>query len=239
MTAPELRAGGVGGQLSYCTRTASGLMSGHMSDNLGTEPTRRLLTARQADMVQRLTEAGAEEIRASGYENLSIRDVARRAGVAAATAYTYFSSRDHLLTEIFWRRLSALPPVEPVDTVEPADAAEPADAVETAEAVRRPPRTDQVIAVLRELSLLVSEEPELAQGCTAAMFGSEPDVRQLRLYIGRRIHQRIEAAAGPGSPQARLLELAYFGAMVEAGLGYTTYKHMADRLAEAARLIMG
>jgi hypothetical protein len=71
------------------------------------------------------------------------------------------------------------------------------------------------------------------------MFGSEPDVRQLRLYIGVKIHQRIEAAAGPGTPAARLLELAYFGAMVEAGLGYTTYEHMADRLSEAAELIMG
>jgi hypothetical protein len=94
-----------------------------------------------------------------------------------------------------------------------------------------------VAAVLRELALLVSEEPELAAGCTAAMFGSEPDVRQLRLYIGRRIQQRIEAAAGPG-PEGALLELAYFGAMVEAGLGYTTYEHMADRLAEAVELIM-
>ena len=189
-----------------------------MSDSLATEATRRLLTARQADTVQRLTEAGVEEVRESGYENLSIRDVARRAGVAAATAYTYFASKDHLLTEIFWRRLSALAPV---------------DAVETA------PRSDRIVAVLRELALLVSSEPELAAGCTAAMFGSEPDVRQLRLYIGRKIHQRIEAAAGPGSPEARLLELAYFGAMVEAGLGYTTYEHMADRLAEAAEFIMG
>ena len=189
-----------------------------MSDNLTTEPTRRLLTARQADTVHRLTEAGVEEVRQSGYENLSIRDVARRAGVAAATAYTYFGSKDHLLTEIFWRRLSLLPPVDTSG---------------------RLPAKEQVTAVLRELALLVSEEPELAAGCTAAMFGSEPDVRQLRLYIGMKIHQRIEAAAGPGSPEGRLLELAYFGAMVEAGLGYTTYEHMADRLAEAAELIMG
>ena len=143
-----------------------------------------MLTARQADMVQRLTEAGVEEIGASGYENLSIRDVARRAGVAAATAYTYFSSKDHLLTEIFWRRLGArCRPSSP-----------------SSRSIRRgggrPPNTDRIVAVLRELSLLVSEEPELAQGCTAAMFGSEPDVRQLRLFIGRRIHQRIEAAAG-------------------------------------------
>ncbi len=189
-----------------------------MSDGLATEPTRRLLTARQADTVHRLTEAGVAEVRQSGYENLSIRDVARRAGVAAATAYTYFASRDHLLTEIFWRRLNALPPADTRGT----DSAR-----------------SRVVAVLRELALLVSEEPELAAGCTAAMFGSEPDVRQLRLYIGLTIHQRIEAAAGPGSPQGRLLELAYFGAMVEAGLGYTTYEHMADRLAEAAELIMG
>lgn len=187
-----------------------------MSDRLAAEAPRRLLTPRQADTVQRLTEAGIAEVRESGYESLSIRDVARRAGVAAATAYTYFSSKDHLLTEIFWRRLNALPPVDA-----------------TGAAAR-----DRVIAVLRELALLVSEDPGLAAGCTAAMFGSEPDVHQLRLYIGMKIRQRIEAAAGAGTPAARLLELAYYGAMVEAGLGYTTYEHMADRLAEAAELIM-
>jgi AcrR family transcriptional regulator len=197
-----------------------------MSGLLATEAPRRQLTARQADTVRRLTEAGVEEVRQSGYENLSIRDVARRAGVAPATAYTYFGSKGHLLTEIFWRRLSALPPVA-------ASGGKTGTARQNANA----PRTAEVTAVLRELALLVSGEPELAAGCTAAMFGSEPDVRQLRLYIGRQIHQRIEAAAGPG-PEARLLELAYYGAMVEAGLGYTTYEHMADRLAEAAELIM-
>jgi len=187
-----------------------------MSEYLATEPTRRQLTARQADTVRRLTEAGADEVRRCGYESLSIRDVARRAGVAAATAYTYFASKDHLLSEIFWRRLNALPAV---DTSEPSALA-------------------RVTAVLRELALLVSQEPELAAGCTAALFGSDPDVRQLRLKIGQEIHRRIEAATGPGHPAAGPLGLAYFGAMVQAGLGYSTYGHMADRLAEAAALIM-
>jgi AcrR family transcriptional regulator len=181
-----------------------------------TESTRRLLTARQADTVRRLTEAGIAEVGDHGYEALSIRDVARRAGVAAATAYTYFSSKDHLLTEIFWRRLNALPEVAAGDR-----GTRPA-----------------VVAVLRELSTLVSAEPELAAGVTAAMYGSEPDVQHLRAQIGMRIHQRIQAAAGEGTQAAEVLELAYFGAMVQAGLGYTTYEHMAARLAEAARLIM-
>jgi AcrR family transcriptional regulator len=183
---------------------------------LADEPTRRRLTARQADTVRRLTEAAVEEIREAGYENFSVRDVARRAEVGAATAYTYFASKDHLLTEVFWRRLRALPPV---------DEAEP-----EAEA--------RIKAVLTELALLVSGEPELAAGCTAAMFGTDPDVRQLRIKIGREIHQRLEAAAGSGNPVTGLIELAYFGAMVQAGLGYTTYARMAGRLAEAVELIM-
>jgi AcrR family transcriptional regulator len=190
-------------------------MSGHVSGNLLTEPTRRRLSARQADTVRRLTDAAVEEVRQSGYQDLSVRDVARRAGVAAATAYTYFASKDHLLTEVFWRRLRALPPVD-------TGIASP---------------RDRVVAVLRELALLVSEEPELAAGVTVAMFGGDPDVRQLRLDIGAEIHQRIEAAADPGSQTAGVLELAYFGAMVQAGLGYTTYARMADRLTEAANLI--
>jgi AcrR family transcriptional regulator len=188
-----------------------------MSGNVTTEPTRRQLTRRQADTVRRLTDAAVAEVRQVGYENLSVRDVARRAEVGAATAYTYFASRDHMLAEVFWRRLRALPAV---------DTSEPSAKV-------------RVVATLTELALVVSEEPELAAGCTAAMFGTDPDVRQLRINIGMEIHQRLEAAAGPGNRAAGLLELAYFGAMVQAGLGYTTYGRVADRLAEAADLIMG
>ncbi len=187
-----------------------------MSGNVTTESTRRLLTPRQADTVRRLTDAAVEEIRQVGYDKLSVRDVARRAEVGAATAYTYFASRDHLLAEVFWRRLRALPEV---DTSEPSARA-------------------RVVTALTELALLVSAEPELAAGCTAAMFGTDPDVRQLRVNIGAEIHRRIEDAAGTGNPVIGLLELAYFGAMVQAGLGYTTYGRMADRLAEAAELIM-
>jgi AcrR family transcriptional regulator len=181
-----------------------------------TVSTRRRLTPRQADTVRRLTDAAVDEVRAAGYENFSVRDVARRAEVGAATAYTYFASKDHMLTEVFWRRLQALPPVD----------------------LREPSPKVRVVNVLAELALLVSAEPELAAGCTAAMFGTDPDVGQLRIEIGMAIRGRIGTAAGPGNPATGLIELAYFGAMVQAGLGYATYARMADRLAEAADLIM-
>ena len=64
-------------------------------------------------MVLQLVQATSDEIDEVGYAGLTVRSVARRAGVAPATAYNYFSSKDHLLAEVLWRHMQALPPVEP------------------------------------------------------------------------------------------------------------------------------
>lgn len=190
-----------------------------MSGKLVTEPPRRRLTERQADTVRRLTDAAVEELRETGYDKLTVRNVARRAGVAPATAYTYFTSKNHLITEVFWRRLRALPDL-------PALAAES-------------PRS-RVVAVLREIALLVSDEPALAAACTAAMLGGDPEVGELRLHIGIAIRRRLRAAMGEAADDKTLdaLELAYAGALLHAGMGYTSYAQMADRLTDVAELIM-
>ena len=201
-------------------------MSGHVSGELLTESTRRRLTDRQADTVRRLTDAAVQEVRESGFDGLTVRNVARRAGVAPATAYTYFASKNHLITEVFWRRLSALPEVAP-----------PAGGPEAGPDVVR----ERVVAVLREITLLVCDEPELAAACTTAMLGTDPDVRELRLRIGLTIRRRITAALSPGPADPGIitaLELAYTGALVHAGMGYTSYAEMADRLTDVAELIL-
>ncbi|GII05114.1 TetR/AcrR family transcriptional regulator [Planobispora takensis] len=212
------------------------------------EPTRRRLTERQADTVRRLTEAAVEEIRETGFDGLTVRNVARRAGVAPATAYTYFASKNHLVTEVFWRRLSALPPVDnPVEAPpepsagalpagSPGTAAPfPADTTDTVAGAR-----ERVVAVLREISLLVSDEPRLAAACTTAMLGTDPDVRELRARIGLAIRRRLRAALGSRADHRTLnaLEFAYAGALLHAGMGYTSYGEMADRLADIAELIV-
>lgn len=193
-------------------------MSGHVSRESLTEPTRRRLTERQADTVRRLTDAAVAEVCTTGHDGLTVRNVARRAGVAPATAYTYFASKNHLIIEVLWRRLSALPPVEAGDA----------------------PARDRVIDVLREIALLVSGEPELAAACTTALLGTDPDVRELRLRIGAAIRDRLRAALGDDADPKVLsaLEIAYTGALVHAGMGYTSYSRMADRLAEMAELIV-
>ena len=59
-----------------------------------------------------LTEAAVAELIETGYAALTVRNVARRAGVAPATAYTYFASKEHLVAEVFWRRFSATEPAK-------------------------------------------------------------------------------------------------------------------------------
>jgi len=145
--------------------------------------------------------------------------VAAEAGVGAATAYTYFSSKEHLVAEVFWRRLASSP-VPPTDSPDP---------------------TVRVITVLRQIALLVAEEPELAGAVTNALLGKDPEVEHLRLRIGREIHQRLVTALGPDrAPDlVESLELLYAGALVRAGMGYASYTQIADRLETSARLLLG
>jgi AcrR family transcriptional regulator len=189
-----------------------------VSDPVARESTRRRLTAKQADTVDRLGHAAIEVLSREGFSGLTIRRVAAEAGVGAATAYTYFASKEHLVAEVFWRRLASTP-VPPNDSPDPAD---------------------RVIAVLRHIALLVADEPELAGAVTNALLGKDPEVKHLRLRIGREIHQRLLAALGPdGAPDViESLELLYAGALVRAGMGYASYAQIADRLETSARLLL-
>jgi AcrR family transcriptional regulator len=184
-----------------------------------TESTRRHLSSRQAATVQKLAEAALDEVREQGYDGLTVRNVARRAGVAPATAYTYFASREHMVTELFWRRLAALPET-PVDR-------------------RRPPAA-RAAATLGDLALLVADEPELAAACTVAMLASDPDVRLLRDRIGAEMHRRLVVALGEDTDPAvfQALELATSGALVNAGTGHLSYEDLPDLLAGVAGLVL-
>lgn len=189
-----------------------------MSDPVARESTRRRLTAKQADTVDRLGRAAVEVLSRKGFSGLTIRIVAAEAGVGAATAYTYFSSKEHLVAEVFWRRLRSSP----------------------APANESPDPTVRVIAVLRHIALLVADEPELAGAVTTALLGSDPEVKHLRLRIGREIHQRLVTALGPHcTPDVvETLELMYAGALMRAGMGYASYAQIANRLEESARLLL-
>jgi AcrR family transcriptional regulator len=188
-----------------------------VSDSVSLESTRRRLTAKQADTIQRLGTAALAVLAREGFGGMTIRLVAAEAGIGAATAYTYFSSKEHLVAEVFWRRLASSKPPAPGD-VDPVE---------------------RVIFVLRHIALLVADEPEFAAAVTNALLGRDPDVQHLRDRIAREIHARLDEAVGANPDPALVptLELLYTGALVHAGMGYVTYTEIADRLERSARLL--
>jgi AcrR family transcriptional regulator len=183
------------------------------------EATRRRLSARQAEVVANLVRAAEEETEDVGYAGLTVRGVARRAGVAPATAYTYFSSKDHLLAEVLWRRMESLPPV---------------DADMTAPVAKRVART------VRDMIPFAAESPALIDACTVALISPSPDVSHLRDRIGSETHRRLTTALGPGvDPRVvRVLEAAYSGALLTAGTGHMSFLDVPAFVAEAATLLV-
>ena len=181
------------------------------------ESTRRRLTAKQADTIQRLSDAALAVLAREGFGGLTIRLVAAEAGIGAATAYTYFSSKEHLVAEVFWRRLASSTPPQ----------------------TDKQPPVERVTAVLRHIALLVADEPEFAGAVANALLGRDPDVEHLRDRIAREIRRRLVDALGADGDRGRLeaLELLYTGALVHAGMGYVTYAEIADRLRISARLL--
>lgn len=57
---------------------------------------------------QRVLTAARELFEAHGYEGATIRDIARRAGVAVGSVFTTFASKDEILSEVMQARLEAL-----------------------------------------------------------------------------------------------------------------------------------
>ncbi|MGN2639509.1 TetR family transcriptional regulator [Nocardia takedensis] len=188
------------------------------ADSVNLEATRRRLSGKQADTVDKLTRAAVEVLAREGFAGMTIRLVAAAAGVGTATAYTYFSSKEHLVAEIFWRRLSASP--SPV--------------------VDDPDPVVRVVAELRAIALLVADEQELSGAVTSALLGRDADVEHLRLRIGAEIRQRIITALSPDPDPdiVESLELLYAGALVRAGMGYGSYSEIADRIEKSALLLL-
>lgn len=159
-------------------------------------------------------------LRESSYSDLTVRAVAKRAQVAPATAYTYFSSKNHLIAEVYLDLIKQVPFFTDVN-----DSA-----------------VTRVDSVLRALALVVADEPEVAAACTAAlMSGNDPTVRAARDRIGAEIHRRVTSAIGPDADPRSVsaLEMAFFGALVQAGSGAFTYHQIANRLTYMVGLVLG
>jgi AcrR family transcriptional regulator len=195
---------------------------GHMSSEAAstvTDLVERRRNRRQEETIQKILDAAVELLRETSYSELTMRMVAARAGVAPATAYTYFSSKNALVAEVYLRLVRDVPVFTDVNQT----------------------TQQRVTAQLRELALLVADEPELAAAATTSLMGDEPEVRHVRDKIGLEVRRRIQSALGPGAwPEVlTTLEMIFYGALVRAGTKTLSYYQMADQLDSVIALVMG
>lgn len=187
---------------------------------LSAEPGHPPRNRRQEETFRKVLAAGLEMLRETSYADLTVRAVAARAKVAPATAYTYFSSKNHLIAEIY---LDLMQKVDYFTDVNDSTAT-------------------RVEKTLRTMALTLADDPEVAAACTTALLsGNDAAVRTVRERIGSEIHRRIRAAVGPDPDPRTLaaLEMTFFGALVNAGSGAFTYHQIADRLSYVVGLIVG
>ena len=151
-----------------------------------------------------------------GYDDLSLRDVAASAGVTHTTAYSYFSSKDHLIAEIFLRLLRDAPASEPQPNA---------------------PLADRLEAALRSAAVAVGDDHAVAHGILAAVVSEDPDTVRVRNAIGVEVASRITRALGSDVDGiADGVLLMFSGAMLQAGLGYFAFDEVVDRVKAAATL---
>jgi AcrR family transcriptional regulator len=178
---------------------------------------RRGLNARQVETVEKLFDAGRSLLEESAYDELTIRIIAARAGLSVATAYTYFSSKDHLFATLFWRHVaSAEPPTFSGDVV------------------------TQLQQTVHYLADVIAGSPTLAAAATKSMLANDPDVERLRLIIGRHWARLFAAALGGAVDEAvlRALTFAFSGALLEAGVGIVEYVDLGVQLESTFAVIV-
>jgi len=185
----------------------------------------RTLSPTQAATRRRLLDAARALATKGGYEGVSMRQVAAKAGVSAPTAYLYFSSKDHLLVDVL------------VDLVG-----------QTTETLSSRPRrgrspVDRAVATLRRAVQNLEQAPNLYIAMTRAYISGSPEVAHARVAMESSTRRWIDLALGEsevGDRDAivRILEAVLFASMVGLVTGGRAPGEVADELELAARTLL-
>jgi AcrR family transcriptional regulator len=172
---------------------------------------------RPEQTVRKLLDAGREELQQTSFSTLTMRMVAARAGVSPASAYTYFPSKSALVAAIYLGLLRHAPVHTDVDQT----------------------TRSRVSTTLREMALVVADEPELTAACSAALMADDPAVTPIREQIGTEVITRIRASLGPGwAPSvATTLLMTFAGALMTAR--FLSFDQIAGQLDDAVGLVLG
>ena len=170
------------------------------------------------ETARRVLDATVELVQEVPYANITMRSIAKRAGVSHGEARAHFRSKDAIVAELYLDRLRAAPLVVDVD--------------ECARA--------RIAAQFSQLVMLLAEEPGLAAACSSALICDEPSVRASTQRIREELQRRVRTALRSGAwPEvAETLEFGLIGALVHASCGADTFRQTAQDLASVVAVVL-
>jgi AcrR family transcriptional regulator len=186
---------------------------------------RRVLSGQQAQRRALVVRAATELAEAGGYDAVAMKSVAERSGVALATLYRWFASKDHLLTEVLLAWGGELSESLAADPPSTGDAA------------------DRVADTLGRVIDVAASRPLLAAAVVEAVLAVEPGAFDAQDDFHDMMTVWIDLALGDDEVVEReavtqVLEHVCFSTIIAFASGRETAAYARDQLASAARLLL-
>jgi AcrR family transcriptional regulator len=185
----------------------------------------RVLTERQRGRREQVVQAAMELADDGGYDAVAMKAVADRSGVALATLYRWFVSKDHLLTEVLLAWGGELSDTLAADPPRAGDAA------------------DRVAALLGRVMEVAGARPRLASAVVAAVLSVDGGSLDPQGDFHEMVAGWIGIALGDADVPERdaviqVLEHVCFSTIIGLATGRQTTEHATDQLTTAARLLL-
>jgi AcrR family transcriptional regulator len=188
----------------------------------------RTLNKDQQARRARLVEAARQLADEGGYTAVTMHDVADRAGVARATVYRYFASKDHLLTEVatVWARMVTADIVL-APTGEASGGGTPAQ---------------HLADLLERIVEVAAAELTLTSAIIQAVTSSDPGIEDARTELFLFVRARLAAAMGDELPAQEEVEIVLGHLLLAALVSLTALRRPTGEVAAmvrtAARLLL-
>lgn len=176
----------------------------------------RTLSKDQQARRARLIDSARELALEGGYPAVTMHDVADRAGVARATVYRYFATKDHLLTEVAsaW----AHHVTDDIDALAVGDTP-----------------LERLTALLERIVHVAAQEPTLTSAIIQAVTSDDSSVDEARTVLFLFLRDRLSTAIGDPVPERDDVEIVLGHLLLAALISLASLRQPVEEVAAMVR----